>query len=81
MKVTTHELSPIAIACGVTLEQVAEELPKARFDFDRGTAYLGWKVGPALAAEVARCGLDDPHVEYVGHNQIGEAVYRSMSGQ
>lgn len=62
----THSLTAIEEACGVTLDQVAEMLPKCRV-FDNGTAItLPANTGPALAGSVARCAFGGKRGEFSG---------------
>ena len=72
---TTHTLTALEISCGVTLEQVAEVLPKVLLHQD--TAILPADLAPALATSVARCALGVPF-EYVGHNMLSLPVYRRL---
>lgn len=56
----TTELSPTEIACGVTLEQVAELLPKGAF-FSNGELWaMPRGTAPALAGAVARTAFGGP---------------------
>lgn len=71
MSHTTHVLSPIAEACGVTLADVARVLPLAWFP--DGMAVIPADTPPALAVEVARCGLG-AEVEF-SHLKNGMPVY------
>lgn len=57
------ELTEIEIACGVTLEQVQQVLPKALVRSYK--VVLPSDSSPALAAATARCALAAP-AEYVG---------------
>lgn len=68
-----HKLTDIEIACGVTLEQVADLLPKVLVR--DGRAIVPKDTPPALSASVARCALGEKAV-YTGHNQLGQPVYR-----
>lgn len=63
----THELTDIEIACGITLEQVADELPKGSFFGARGEELfmVPDNIGPALAGSVARAAFAGP-AHYVG---------------
>ena len=71
MSHTIHTLSPIAEACGVTLQDVARVLPLAWFAEDM--AVIPADTSPALAAEVARCGLGSEVV--FSHLKHGMPVY------
>lgn len=73
----THELTDTEVACGVTLEQVAELRPKVLMKGER--VVLPQNTPPALATSVARCALGAP-AEYAGHNQLGLPVYRRTTG-
>lgn len=68
-----HELTDTEIACGITLEQVAEVLPKTLVQPDRAILPAG--TAPALASSVARCVFGEPAV-YAGHNDLGLPVYQ-----
>ena len=68
------ELTEIEIACGVTLEQVQDVLPKVLVRNNVGVIFPE-TVSPALAGAVARCALAGA-AEYSGHNQFGQAIYR-----
>lgn len=72
----THELTEIEIACGVTLEQVAEMLPRVLVRDRR--VIVPADTPPALAISVARCALGETAV-YSGHNRLGLLVYRPQS--
>lgn len=67
------ELTEIEEYCGVTLEEVAEVLPKVLVRNDQ--VFLPEHVGPALAGAVARCALAGP-VEFVGINTLRQPIYR-----
>jgi hypothetical protein len=72
----THTLTPLEIACGVTLEDVARELPRGLF-IDNGTAFIvAGTCGPALAGSVARCAFSGAYPTYKGMNSLGDHVYR-----
>lgn len=72
MKNYTLELSEVEIACGVTLDQVARELPRVLVR--DGRVYIDGNVGPALAGATARAALGAP-AAFVGLNQLGMSVY------
>lgn len=56
----TLELTDIEVACGVTLEAVAEVLPKGAF-FDSGSTFaIPANTPPAVAGAVARCAFGGP---------------------
>ena len=73
----THTLTEGEIACGVTLERVAEILPQGLF-LSVGT-YSGFMLPkltpPALASSVARCAFAGASVEF-SHLTEGYPVYR-----
>lgn len=74
----THELTDIEVACGVTLDTVAEVLPKGAF-FDSGTLFaMPANTPPALAGSVARCAFGGP-VEF-SHisSATGYVMYRKV---
>lgn len=68
-----HTLTEIEAACGVTLEQVAAELPRCLVR--NGKVTISANVGPALAGSVARCALGVP-AAYIGRSLIG-SVYEA----
>ncbi|MET4703055.1 hypothetical protein [Frigoribacterium sp. UYMn621] len=74
MSTYIHTLTALETACGVTLEQVAEILPKVLVMKD-GAVMLPHGIGPALASSVARCALGSPAL-YVGCNTPGYPIYR-----
>ena len=67
MNVYTLELTETELACGVTLDAVADELPRGGFFGAPGEQLfmVSDNVGPALAGAVARCAFAGPAV-YVG---------------
>lgn len=72
----THELSPIEIECGITLEQVAELLPKALL-IESGTKIVfPVNTGAALASSTARCAFAGETADFAGLNQLTQPVYR-----
>ena len=73
MSTYSLELSEIEIACGVTLEAVAVELPLGRFVRDGGAFMVSKSASPALAGAVARAALAAP-VEF-SHLAFGYPVY------
>lgn len=68
-----HELTDIEESCGVTLEQVANELPRVAVR-ENGTVWVDADLPPALAGSVARAALGAP-AEYLGMNIAGVRVY------
>lgn len=78
MSTYVHTLTEIETACGVTLEDVARELPRGTFR-ENGTVFVVyWDASPALASSVARCAFGAP-AEYVGKTLLGRA-YRRAEG-
>ena len=77
MTTYVHTLTEGEIACGVTLERVAEILPQGLF-LQVGT-YSGFMLPkltpPALASSVARCAFGGQEVEFC-HLTQGYPVYR-----
>ena len=61
---TEFHLNDIERACGVTLDDVARELPRVllRDDF----VIIPANLSPALSQAVARCALDSNSVEFDG---------------
>lgn len=78
MNTYTHTLTELEIAYGVTLEDVARELPRGVFR--NGHAFPHFVVSPecspALALSVARAAFAGKPVEYMGRTRLGFA-YRS----
>lgn len=73
MHTYTLELTPIEIACGVTLEQVADLMPKILLR--DGRAYLPENTPPALCGAVARCAFGGP-AQFVGISKAtGYPIY------
>ncbi len=74
MTAITHTLTEIEAACGVTLEQVADLLPKGLFIKD-GTRYvLPENTPPALGTSTARAAFGRP-AQFLALNQFGQPVY------
>ena len=67
------ELTEIEIACDVTLEAVAVELPLGRFVRDCDGFMVSKSAPPALAGAVARAAIGGP-VEF-SHLAFGYPVY------
>ena len=65
------ELSDIERACGVTLEDVARELPRVLM---RDGRCITRDIAPALAGAVARAALGGP-AQFAGLNALGLPVY------
>ncbi len=72
MNTYTHTLTDIEVACGVTLEDVARELPRGVFRRNGEWFVVGEDLSPALASSVARCAFGGS-VEYVGRTALGRA--------
>ena len=73
MSTYTHTLTDIENACGVTLEDVARELPRGVFRKGGQTFVVSADTGPALAGSVARAAFAGAPVEYVGQTLLGHA--------
>ena len=73
MSTYTHTLTDIEQACGVTLEDVARELPRGVFRESGETFIVDAGLPPALAGSVARCAFAGKPVEYVGRTSLGRA--------
>ena len=70
-------LTELELACGVTLEDVARELPRGLF-IENGAAFMVSRdISPALASSVARCAFSAP-VKF-SHLSNGYPVYRMDS--
>lgn len=76
MSINSYVLTETEIACGVTLEQVAAELPRCVIR-RAGTVIVSGALSPALAGSVARAALGAP-VELDGLSLLGR-VY-SIAG-
>lgn len=75
MSYLNHELTETEIAAGVTLEQVADLLPKVLIRSDGSKIVLPADTSPALAGSTARCAFAGP-VDFAGFNQLAQPVYR-----
>jgi hypothetical protein len=73
MATYTHTLSEIDIACGVTLEDVARELPRGVFRGHGSVFVVARELSPALASSVARAAFAGQPVDYAGMTNIGRA--------
>ena len=73
MSTYIHTLTPLEIACDVTLEQVAEILPQVQL-MTNARVMLPANMGPALAGSVARCALGGP-AQYLGMSLNVYPVY------
>ena len=77
MTAYTHTLTELETACGVTLEDVARELPRGVFR-QRGRSFVvDVNLSPALAGSVARCAFAGVPVEYIGTSLLGR-VYQAI---
>ena len=77
MRTYTHRLSEIELACGVTLEQVARELPRVLVRDSGATVVIDATLPPALAGSVVRAAFGHYAFEFshlVG--DLGLAVYK-----
>lgn len=77
MATYTHQLTEIEMMCGVTIEEVAEELPRGVFRDNGETFVVAGDLGPALAGSVARCAFAGAEVDYIGRTPLGRA-YRPV---
>ena len=68
-----HTLTELETACGVTLEDVARELPRGVFREGGRRFVVSVDIGPALAASVARCAFAGEKVTYEGRTLLGHA--------
>lgn len=74
----THTLTEIELACGVTLEDVARELPRVMIRDAGATVIVDGTLAPALANSVARAAFGRHPFEYAGLNtELGLGVYRA----
>lgn len=64
MNIYEHELTDTEKACGVTLEQVAHELPRVLLRDDR--VYVDGRLSPALSNSVARAAFGSDRFTFVG---------------
>ena len=67
-----HELNEMDRLCGVTLEDVAEELARGVFRQDGTVFVVSDDAGPAVAASTARAAFKGAEVEYHGRSIIGQ---------
>lgn len=75
MSTYVHTLTAIEVACGVTLEQVSDALPKCK---SNGLYVIVPDVPPALASSVARCYYGGVEVEF-SHLALGKfPAYRAI---
>ena len=71
-----HQLTELELACGVTLADVARELPRVMIRDSGATVVVDATLSPALANSVARASFG-PHPHKLSHIQrdLGLAVY------
>lgn len=73
----THTITEIEAACGVTLDDVARELPRVLLRDGGATAIVDGTLSPALADSVARAAFGGHPHTYAGMNgDLGLAIYR-----
>lgn len=72
MTTYTHTITPVEAACGVTLEDVASELPRVLM-LGPDAVMVPKGLPPALAGSVARCALGAPAT--FSHLSTGYPVY------
>lgn len=70
----THVLTEIDLACGVTLEAVADTLTKCLVRGD--TVIMPADVSPAVAFSTMRAAFANAPFEFVGLNSFSQPVYR-----
>lgn len=73
-----HELTPLEELCGVTLDDVADILPRGLFRTINGIECFivpNDVFSPALAHSVARCAFSGTDAEYV-HKSIAGYVFK-----
>lgn len=73
----THELTPIEIECGVTLDDVARELPRGAFREDGSVFVVSRDTAPAVAFSTARAAFGGVSVDYIGRTRLGIAYERA----
>lgn len=78
MNIYTHTLTDIEIACGVTLEQVQQVLPRVLLRDGGARVVMPIHTPPALASSVARCAFSGAEAEFAGTNALGNPVYRRV---
>lgn len=75
---STFTLTSTELACSVTLEDVARELPRVLIREAGATVIVDGTLPPALAAAVARCAFGSHPHKYAGINRdLGLAIYRA----
>lgn len=75
----THSLTSTEAACGVTLDDVARELPRVLIRDGGATVIVDGTLAPALAASVARAAFGGREHTCSGLNHdLGLAIYRAV---
>lgn len=75
-QIYTHELTPIEIECGVTLDQVAAILPQVLMIEHGKMVVIPADISPALASSVARVAFGGREYEF-SHLAVGNMpVYK-----
>lgn len=79
MATYVHTLTELERACGVTLDDVARELPRGVFRNSHAFPHfvVSADCGPALAGSVARAAYAGAPVEYMGRTRLGHAYRRA----
>jgi hypothetical protein len=75
---TEFTLSPIEVACGVTMDDVRRVRADAYVMHDKRSVAIGRNTPPALAGAAARMALGGP-VEFDALNIWGQPLYRLAS--
>lgn len=73
---TPFTLTDLERACGVTLKDVARELPRGTFRENDTVFIVAADIVPAIASAVARCAFNAP-VEYQGKTLLGRAYVKA----
>ena len=82
MHTYTHELTTLETLCGVTLEDVADILPRGLFrEIDGRECFIvpNDVFGPALAHSVARCAFGGTDAEYLHKSPLGYVFAREVA--
>lgn len=75
----THSLTDIEIRCGITLDDVADMLPKVLLIDDGQAVVFPENTSAALASSTARCAFAGTPAEFSGFNQLHQPVYRQST--
>lgn len=79
MKLTTHTLTPLEEACGVTLEELSREIPRLLLRDDGSTLIVDGTLSPAMSNALARFTFGDDNYEFSHHNsQLNLTIYHSV---